>query len=95
MQTTYKNNEVSPPIATSRHYYAPLMETMKSVPLSHFGYPSPFELPYKRPSTAGWLTGSLLEFPQTVFWHSKRQAMDDSPIWVGGYDVGAHLRRDV
>ena len=91
-------NEVRGPTATSRQYYTPFLETMKSIPLSHFGYPNPFVIPHKKPTTAGWLTGDKMEFPLEVFAHSRNQVFNDAPIFVGGFDNWPelrHLRRDV
>ena len=74
------------PGPTSLQYYTPVIETLRSLPvkLSHFGYPNVFDIPYRKPSTAGRLEAGLIEFPQDVFWHSKRQVYDDSPVFVGG-----------
>lgn len=68
---------------TSYTRYEPSMTTMKSVPLSAFGWPNPIQPPYKRPTTAGWLQGDLLEFPMEVFPHTGRQMFNDRPVFVG------------
>jgi len=100
MNTVGLSNAVSGPTTTSRQYYAPLVETQKSTPLSHFGYPNRFWMPRERPTTAGWLTGDKLEFPRDVFEHSDRHPVfNDKPIYVGGnvddWPAYKDVRRDV
>ena len=91
-------NKVTGPSVTSRQYYSPFLETTKSVPFSHFGYPNPFKIPHKKPTTTGWLSGNELEFPLAVYAHSRNQVFNNEPIFVGGFDEWPelrHLRRDV
>ena len=84
---------------TSYTHYEPYMTTMKSVPLSAFGWPNPIRPPYKKPTTAGWLQGDLLEFPMEVFQHSSRHPVhNDRPIFVGYFGHHPelnHLRKVV
>jgi hypothetical protein len=72
-------------------YNNPVLETRRSLPvtLTHFGWPNPYKLPYRKSHTAGQITGELLEFPEGVFPRGPRlnpPNISMQSMWVKGYD---------
>jgi hypothetical protein len=76
--------------STSAYFDDQRLRPEYSVPLAHFGYPTPYKLIPKKPTTAGWLLGRLAHFPQETFWTQNGKRIDSiEPVFVGG-DLNAY-----
>lgn len=84
------NSTVKPVQLERSQYYSSLLETQRSLPVTHahMGWPNPYKIPHRKSHTAGMIEGKLLEFPRSVYPDGKlnKPNISEEAIWVTSYD---------